>query len=271
MDESYPSEGVTAESPPVDESYAQPDAQAALAQQRVPYDRFHDMVEQRSHWQAEAAKHQAQAQQYAAMLQAVAQANRQRQAPNLSDLSEQERLAYQALQRLNQRDPTYQAMQQSLREMAQMRQQYQALQQQQQSVQRQSQTTLISQGQGQIGMLAQQSGLPTDANYLSHVENNIAAIIRSNPDAHARWRQGDPAIVPWAFRVYQQEGIGPLARQSNAAIAQVKNSMQRLASPMRGGSPGQPLFPKPVPGMERQYTSDMHRAAAMLANERGGF
>jgi len=270
MDETYPSEGVTAESPTeYADGSTQPDAPAAI-ENRIPYDRFHQMVEQRSYWQSEAAKHQAQAQQYAAMLQAVAQANRQRQAPNLSDLSEQERLAYQALQRLNARDPTYQAMQQGLREMAQYRQHYQALQQQQQALARQTQTSLISQGQGQIGMLAQQAGLPTDANYLGHVENNLAAIIRSNPEAHARWRQGDPSIVPWAFRVYQQEGIGPLARQSNAAIAQVKNSMRNLASPMRGGSPGQPLFPKPVPGQERQYTTDMHRAAAMLAAQYGG-
>jgi len=273
MDESYPAEGVTAESPTeyVDGS-TQPDAPAAI-QNRIPYERFHDMVEQRSHWQAEAAKAQAQAQQYAAMLQAVAQQNRarQQQGPNLSDLSEQERLAYQALQRLNARDPTYQQMRQGLQEMQQLRQYYQQMQGQQQALARQTQTTLVSQGQGQIGMLAQQAGLPTDANYLGHVENNLAAIIRANPDAHARWRQGDPSIVPWAFRVYQQEGIGPLARQSNAAIAQAKSSVRNLASPMRGGSPGQPLFPKPVPGMERQYTTDMHRAAAMLANERGGF
>jgi hypothetical protein len=268
MDETYT--GVDAESPTApDDGFSQPDAPAAI-DNRIPYDRFKQVIDERSAWQAQAAQAQAQAQQYAAMLQAVAQANRARQAsPNLANLNEQERLAFAALQKLNAHDPNYQAIRQGLQQIQELRAHYQQMQAQQEALATQTQTSLVRQGQGQIGMLAQQSGLPTDVSYLNHVENNIAAIIKGNAEAHARWRQGDPTIVPWAFRVYQQEGIGPIARQSNAAVAYAKAQMRNLASPMRGGPPGAPLFPKPIPGQERAYTTDMHRAAASLMDYRG--
>ena len=128
----------------------------------------------------------------------------------------------------------------------------------------------VRQGRTQIADLAKSSGLPSDAQSLDLVEELIAGLIRRSPEAQARFRAGDLAVVNETFKTLADGFLASLRRQTAAGLQETKTRLRTLPPAPRGAPAGPPAPEKPQPGKAREFLAKLHERANQLLQEPTG-
>lgn len=216
-------------------------------QPSIPYERFKEVNDGYRAAEARAAAAEARAQEFersqGALTQRMQQLERQltqrANTPSRTPEEEQQRqIALRTLRDLHADDPDWQRMQQGSRALPTIAQ---ALLQQQerfgQLEQRFAQSFATGQ-EGQLYQMARGAGLNVSTPEAWNAVNDyVAGIIRSNPEALRRFQNGDPSVLPAAFAVARQQ-IDATNRAARASLAQTKTQTGQLPPRQGGGAPG---------------------------------
>ena len=232
---------------------SQVNGQPLLAEHRIPYERFQQVVQRARQHEAMARQHGQTIQELQQRLARFEQAG-QRPAPDPVMQS-----AAQALRSVLAADP-------ELKELlgaGNLRQVVQQLQQTMQGVQSSQSRNMVQTVRSEIGQLAKTASLPTSDKALRAYEELIASEIRESPELLDRLRQGDLAVVREAFAAVQAS-VGEFRRSDAVATTQTKNATRALPPRSSGGTAAPPGTPASVmkPGQDATgFRRDMHKGA----------
>jgi hypothetical protein len=124
-----------------------------------------------------------------------------------------------------------------------------------------SESTRLQSMAGEVGLR-----FSTPAQF-AEFENFVAGIIRSDPAAHAAFREGDPTILPAALHVARRQ-YDAARTSAQASLAQTKNATRNLPPRMGGTQPGSGSLPQFDPKDPRGSMARVHAAASAALSDR---
>ena len=247
------------------------------AEHTIPYSRFKEVNDRSHHEASRAAAAEARAQmleqqgqEYQQRLAALEQRLTQRaNQPSRSPQDEEQRQqALTALRGLQADDPEYVRMQTFAKHGPALAQTVVQLRDQMAQMEARSAQSYVRGETARLQTLAGEAGLTfkTPAQF-AEFENYVAGIIRSDPAAHAAFRDGDPSILPQALQVARRQ-YDAVRTSAQAALTQTKNATRALPPRMGGSQPGAGALPQFDPKDPRGSMAKVHAAASAALSDR---
>jgi hypothetical protein len=244
------------------EEMAQRRVERALAESRQQFSQQMSQERQQMHEFFSRQSEQSQK----ALLQGL---NERAHQPSRTPQEEQQRQqALTALRGLQADDPEYVRMQTFAKHGPAIAQTVVQLRDQMAQMEARSAQSYVRGETARLQTLAGEAGLTfkTPAQF-AEFENYVAGIIRSDPAAHAAFRDGDPSILPQALQVARRQ-YDAVRTSAQAALTQTKNATRALPPRMGGSQPGAGALPQFDPKDPRGSMAKVHAAASAALSDR---